>query len=72
MGLAQRASARGLTAVASLHALAAGRAAQRVGEIQGIQPCTIHRLLGYQPHGGDGLESAAEAGLGKGAFQYNK
>ncbi|PSC71270.1 exodeoxyribonuclease V subunit alpha [Micractinium conductrix] len=56
-----------------------GRAAQRMGEIQGIEPCTIHRLLGYQPRkgggGGDaGLDAASEeARLGtQGVFQYNR
>ena len=29
-----------------------GRAAQRMGTIQGIEPSTIHRLLRYQPRGG--------------------
>ena len=50
-----------------------------MGEIQGIEPCTIHRLLGYQPRkgggGGDaGLDAASEeARLGtQGVFQYNR
>lgn len=36
-----------------------GRAAQRMGTIQGIEPSTIHRLLGFQPR-----REAAEASSG--------
>ena len=49
------------------------------GDMQGIEPCTIHRLLAYQPRkSGDGgladLDAATEeARLGsQGAFQYNR
>lgn len=45
-----------------LHALTAGRAAQRMGEIQGIEPCTIHRLLGYQPRGAAGSAEDGSSG----------
>ena len=59
----------------------AGRAAQRMnaGDMQGIEPCTIHRLLAYQPRkaGGGGMAdldaATEEARLGsQGAFQYNR
>jgi hypothetical protein len=47
--------------------------------MQNIEPCTIHRLLAYQPRkSGDGgladLDAATEeARLGsQGAFQYNR
>lgn len=79
---------RSLTACVSRPLLSpptAGRAAQRIGEIQGVEPCTLHRLLGYQPRraadGGGGADGgpsegdagAEEAGLGtQGVFQYNK
>lgn len=46
-----------------------------MGAIQGIEPCTIHRLLGYQPRKGDADLDAAgeEARLGtQGAFTYNR
>ena len=51
-----------------------GRAAQRMGVIQGIEPSTIHRLLRYQPRGesgGDGGDkdgsAATTSGGGDGA-----
>jgi hypothetical protein len=49
-----------------------GRAAQRMGSIQGIEPSTIHRMLGYRPHrgpgdGGDAAAAAADAGDEAGA-----
>ena len=47
-------------------ASAAGRAAQRMGEIQGIEPCTIHRLLGYQ-HRGSSSDSSGSGGSSSGA-----
>lgn len=42
-----------------------GRAAQRMGSIQGIEPSTIHRLLGYQPRNAarDGGAKADDAAL---------
>jgi hypothetical protein len=49
-----------------------------MGTMQGIEPCTIHRLLGYQPRGAEGgpadVDAAAEeAGLGaQGRFLYHK
>lgn len=53
-----------------------------MGDIQGIEPCTIHRLLGYQPRrerngdgpaAGDSDAAAEEAGLGtQGHFIYNR
>ncbi|KAL4458529.1 hypothetical protein ABPG75_013394 [Micractinium tetrahymenae] len=65
-----------------------GRAAQRMGEIQGIEPCTIHRLLGYQPRGSNGSRSGARGSAAggvnfaeedasveegtRGGFQYNR
>ncbi len=45
--------------------LAAGRAAQRMGEIQGIEPCTIHRLLGYQPRRANGSGEPGGQGGGQ-------
>ncbi|GAB4821863.1 hypothetical protein N2152v2_008909 [Parachlorella kessleri] len=38
-----------------------GRAAQRMGAIQGIEPCTIHRLLRYQPRRGPGSDASSAA-----------
>eukprot|EP00887_Chlorella_sp_A99_P006365 scaffold3.g6365.t1 len=51
-----------------------GRAAQRIGRIQSVDPCTIHRLLRYVPYSaaaaadGDGNE-AFEGG---GKFEHNR
>ncbi|KAI3435893.1 hypothetical protein D9Q98_001951 [Chlorella vulgaris] len=61
-----------------------GRAAQRMGSIQGIEPSTIHRLLGYQPRGSLGggggggggslpdPDAAADEAEAQGVFQYNR
>ena len=37
-----------------------GRAAQRMGTIQGIEPSTIHRMLGYKPREGASIEDEGE------------
>jgi ATP-dependent exoDNAse (exonuclease V) alpha subunit len=41
-----------------------GRAAQRMGVIQGIEPSTIHRLLKFQPRGENSSNTTAAAGAG--------
>lgn len=65
-------------------AAVAGRAAQRMGSIQGIEPSTIHRLLGYQPRGSLGgvggggggslpdPDAAADEAEAQGVFQFNR
>lgn len=62
-----------------------GRAAQRMGDIQGIEPSTIHRLLGYRPRNnnrgarsGSGAAADASGADGKeeeewrGVYEHNK
>lgn len=58
-----------------------GRAAQRMGRISGVEPCTIHRLLRYTPAGEGGAAAATsaadaaseEARLGEaGHFEFNR
>ena len=60
-----------------------GRAAQRMGRVQGIEPCTIHRLLRYTPAGAAAADAAAtasatdldaaadEAGAAGGGFEHH-
>jgi ATP-dependent exoDNAse (exonuclease V) alpha subunit len=43
-----------------------GRAAQRMGVIQGIEPSTIHRLLKFQPRGESSTSATAAAASGNG------
>lgn len=54
-----------------------------MGAIQGIEPCTIHRLLGYQPRGSGSGRGQAAGGVNfaedepseegaHGGFQYNR
>ncbi len=42
-----------------------------MGEIQGIEPSTIHLLLGYQPRGGRGSHTGGSAGGSAGSEQLD-
>ncbi len=54
-----------------------------MGAIQGIEPCTLHRLLAYQPRGSGSSRGLAARGVNfaedepseegaQGGFQYNR